>query len=578
MEKQRKQRRYRTQCVMAPTFKLLESGFELFVPLVVARIIDVGIANGDRLYIGKQVLLMGALAAIGFLCTLLAQYFAARAAVGIALGLRSRLFSHVQRLSYADLEQHGTSALVTRLTQDVNSVQTGWNLSLRLLLRSPCIVFGAMIMAFTIDRSISLIFLGMILALSVVVFGIMLLSIRRYQHTQSRLDRVLDAVRQNLTGVRVMRAFGREKEEIEGFDAHTDALMRMQNRVGRLSALLNPLTYAIVNFAVIVLLYQGGVRVRLGSLSQGQVVALYNYLTQILIELVKLADLIITITKAVASYRRIRTVLQTEPSQTVQAGRTGADPRYHVEFQNVTFSYPQSEEPSLHDLSFGLARGKILGIVGGTGAGKSTLVNLISRFYDADSGAVFVDGTDVLSYDPKTLRQKIGVVPQKAVLFSGTVAENLRFGNPDATDEQLHKALATAQALDFVEAKEGGLDACVLAGGKNFSGGQRQRLTIARALAMQPEILILDDSASALDYATDARLRAAIAALPHRPTTVIVSQRTAAVEDADLILVLEDGEVVGMGDHAQLLESCAVYREIHDSQLYHAKGGAANEA
>ncbi len=577
MKKEITRKRYRAQCVIAPAFKLLEAGFELLVPLLVANIIDVGIVGGNRPYIVRQALLMGALALIGFLCTLVAQYFSAQAAVGIALGLRSRLFSHIQGLSYSELEGFGTSALVTRLTQDVNAVQTGWNLSLRLLLRSPCIVFGAMIMAFTIDKKVSLIFLAMIVALSVVVFGIMLLSIPRYGRTQGHLDAVTDAVRQNLTGVRVMRAFGREDQEIAAFEGRTDALMRMQNRVGRLSAFMNPLTYAIVNTAVIALLYAGGVRVQCGTLTQGQVVALYNYLTQILIELVKLADLIITITKAVASYRRIASVLQTTPSQTVRVSEAKGDAACALAFRDVSFSYAQSEEPSLSHVSFTLGRGQTLGIVGGTGSGKSTLVNLIPRFYDATEGTVLVGGTDVTSVEPKELRAKIGVVPQKATLFSGTVAENLRFGNPDATEQELTDALRAAQALDFVMEKEGGMNATVLAGGKNFSGGQRQRLTIARALAMHPDLLILDDSASALDYATDARLRAAIADLPDHPTTVIVSQRTAAVEDADLILVLEDGAVVGAGKHDALLQDCAVYREIHDSQLSNVTTGGQSQ-
>ncbi len=559
---------YRLQCILAPAFKFLEVCFELLVPLVVAAIIDRGIAQQDRPFVWKGVGIMAALAIIGFLCTVVAQYFAAKAAVGIAGGLRSRLFAHIQGLSYESLDRFGTSALMSRLTQDVNQVQTGWNLSLRLLLRSPCVVFGAMIMAFTIDRQISLLFLGMIAALSVVVFGIMLSSIPRYQKVQGRLDSVLDSVRQNLTGVRVMRAFCREDEETEEFSTRTDLLMKMQNRVGRLSAFMNPLTYLLVNGTLILLLQLGALRIESATLTQGQVVALYNYLTQILIELIKLADLIITITKAVACHRRIGTVLQTTSTQTQKEMDPTAkgDPAYAVEFQDVTFRYASSEVPALSHVSFALRPGQTLGIVGGTGSGKSTLVQLIPRFYDATEGKVLVGGQDVCTQDSTHLRSCVGMVPQKAVLFSGTVAENLRFGAPHADTDTLWSALQTAQAAEFVSQKEGGLEAPVTPGGKNFSGGQRQRLTIARALAIRPNVLILDDSSSALDYATDAKLRQALAELPEQPAKIIVSQRTAAIAGADEILVLDDGHVVGQGTHAELLESCPVYREIHISQ------------
>ncbi len=560
---------YRLQCVLAPAFKFLEVCFELLVPLVVAAIIDQGIAQKDYPFLWKGVGIMAALAIIGFLCTVVAQYFAAKAAVGIAAGLRSRLFAHIQGLSYESLDRFGTSALLSRLTQDVNQVQTGWNLALRLLLRSPCVVFGAMIMAFTIDRQISLLFLAMIAALSAVVFGIMLSSIPRYQKVQGRLDGVLDSVRQNLTGVRVMRAFCREDEETEEFHARTDALMKMQNRVGRLSAWMNPLTYLLVNGTLILLLQFGALRIENSTLTQGQVVALYNYLTQILIELIKLADLIITITKAVACHRRIQSVLDTPSTQSQKAAdpTTHSDPAYAVEFKNVSFRYAASEVDSLSGVSFGLRPGQTLGIVGGTGSGKSTLVQLIPRFYDATEGQVFVGGQDVCTLDSTRLRSQVGMVPQKAVLFAGTVSENLRFGAPHADTDTLWAALQTAQAADFVAQKEGGLDAPVTPGGKNFSGGQRQRLTIARALAVRPKVLILDDSSSALDYATDAKLRQALSQLPDHPAKIIVSQRTAAIASADEIIVLDDGKVVGQGKHAELLETCPVYREIHASQI-----------
>ncbi len=567
MKNQGTQKHYRLECVLAPTFKLLEVVFELMIPLLVANIIDKGIAAQDTPYIVRQTVWMAVLGLVGFTCTLFAQYFAARAAVGIAKGLRARLFSHIQTLSFSNLDTVGTSTLMTRLTNDVNQVQTGWNLALRLLLRSPCVVFGAMIMAFSIDRKISLIFLGMIAALSIVVFGIMLLSIPRYEQTQKKLDGVMDSVRQNLTGVRVMRAFCRENEECEEFAHRTDALYRMQNRVGRLTAWMNPLTYLLVNGAVILLLYQSGVRVNVGTLTAGQTVALYNYLTQILIELVKLADLIITITKAVAGYRRIDAILQLQNRETTaQTEAPALDSDTVLSFEHVSFTYQNALSPAINDVTFALKKGQTMGIVGGTGSGKSTLIHLISRFYDASEGTVRFDGQNVKAMPQTELRKKIGLVMQKPVLFAGTVRQNLQMGNPDATEEELIEALKIAQAWDFVQEKDGKLDAEVRAGGKNFSGGQRQRLTLARALAMQGDLLILDDSTSALDYATDAALRQAIADMENRPATVIVSQRTVAIADADVILVLENGNAVGLGTHDTLLATCPLYREIHQSQ------------
>ncbi len=568
----KKQKHYRLQCVLAPAFKFLEVIFELMIPILVANIIDIGIQNSNKAYIVRQVVLMAVLGLVGFSCTLFAQYFAAKAAVGIAKGLRARLFSHVQGLSFENLDRVGASTLMTRLTNDVNQVQTGWNLALRILLRSPCVVFGAMIMAFTIDRKISLIFLAMIGALSLVVFGIMLLSIPRYGQTQKKLDDVMDSVRQNLSGVRVMRAFCREDEESQEFSHRTDLLYRMQNKVGRLSALMNPLTYLIVNASVILLVYSGAIRVNAGTLTQGQTVALYNYLTQILIELIKLADLIITITKAVASHRRIQAILDLQNNQITRECAPRATDENALEFQNVSFSYPTASIPALDGIHFALKKGQTMGIVGGTGSGKSTLIHLISRFYDVSEGAVYFDGENVQAIEPTDLRSRIGLVLQKPVLFAGTIRDNLRMGNAQASEEVMENALKTAQAWDFVQQKDGVLDAEVRAGGKNFSGGQRQRLTIARALAMQGELLILDDSTSALDYATDAALRAAIAALPNRPTTILVSQRTVAIEDADLILVLDNGRQVGLGTHQELLQNCPLYREIHESQ--YAKEGA----
>ncbi len=567
MKNQGTQKHYRLECVLAPAFKLLEVVFELMIPLLVANIIDKGIAAQDTPYIVRQAVWMAVLGLVGFTCTLFAQYFAAKAAVGIAKGLRARLFSHIQTLSFSNLDTVGTSTLMTRLTNDVNQVQTGWNLALRLLLRSPCVVFGAMIMAFSIDRNISLIFLAMIAALSLVVFGIMLLSIPRYEQTQKKLDGVMDSVRQNLTGVRVMRAFCREDEECEEFAHRTDALYRMQNRVGRLSALMNPLTYLLVNGAVMLLLYQSGVRVNVGTLTAGQTVALYNYLTQILIELVKLADLIITITKAVAGYRRIDAVLQLQNRETtVQTNAPALDSDTVLAFDRVSFTYQNAMSPAINNVTFALKKGQTMGIVGGTGSGKSTLIHLISRFYDASEGTVTFGGQNVKSLSQTELRKKIGLVMQKPVLFAGTIRQNLQMGNPDATEEELIEALKIAQAWDFVQEKDGKLDAEVRAGGKNFSGGQRQRLTIARALAMQGDLLILDDSTSALDYATDAALRQAIAEMENRPATVIVSQRTVAIADADVILVLENGNPVGLGTHDTLLATCPLYREIHQSQ------------
>ena len=567
----KKMNAYRKECILAPLFKMLEALFELFVPLVVADIIDNGIKTENRLYIFTRALLMLLLAAIGLLCSVTAQYFSARAAVGFASKIRFLLFDHIQGLSYSETDKIGTSTLLTRLTNDVNQVQTGVNLALRLLLRSPFIVFGSMIMAFTIDTPSALIFAVTIPLLSVVVFGIMLIGIPLYKKVQTRLDRVLSLTRENLTGVRVIRSFRLEDSECDRFDEANRDHTRLQRFVGRFSALMNPITYVIVNFAVIALIYVGAVRIDNGAISQGELVALYNYMTQILVELVKMASLIISITKAFASGNRISAVLDYKTEELSISGETenidGASFGDEICFRNVSLRYTTGSDEALSDISFTAKSGQTFAIIGGTGSGKSSVVNLIPRFYEPESGTVELNGRDVRSLSVKELRDRIGIVPEKAVLLRGTVRSNLCFGNEDATDEELWEALEAAQAADFVREREGALDAPIEQSGRNLSGGQRQRLTIARALVKKPHVLILDDSSSALDYATDAKLRKALISLPYQPTIILVSQRTASILNADQILVLEDGEAVGLGTHEELLSTCEIYSEIHRSQF-----------
>lgn len=565
-------RDYRKECVLGPLFKLLEALFELFVPLVMTSIIDVGIAQGRRDYIFGRCGILVLLAVVGLASSITAQYFAAKAATGFSARLRSKLFAHVQSLSYTELDSLGTATMITRMTSDVNQVQNGVNLALRLLLRSPFVVFGAMIMAFTIDLPSASVFAVVIGVLLAVVFAIILTTIPMYRRVQGGLDQVTSATRENLAGVRVLRAFRKEKDEVREYARRNETLNRLQLRVGRISNLLNPLTYVILNVAVVALLYTGGLQVQSGRLTQGQVVALYNYMSQILVELIKFANLIITMTKAVACGNRIQAVLEVRSSQA--PGTKALQGRGEVEFRQVGMGYAGASGEAISDVSFRARPGETIGIIGGTGSGKSTLVNLIPRFYDVSRGQVLVDGTDVRELEPEALRQRIGVVPQKAVLFRGTIRSNLLWGKEDATEGELEEALRIAQALEIVKGKPQGLDTPVEQGGTNLSGGQRQRLTIARALVRKPEILILDDSASALDYATDAGLRQAIAAMNPAPTTFIVSQRAASIRGADRILVLEDGHVVGQGAHEALLESCQVYREIYDSQF--RKEAAAN--
>lgn len=567
---------YEKETVLAPLFKMLEALLELFVPLVMAAVIDVGIAGGDRRYIVRMCLLLVALGIIGLVCSVTAQFFAAKAATGFSTKLRHALFSHIQSLSYTEMDQIGTSTLITRMTSDVNQVQSGVNLFLRLFLRSPFIVFGAMVMAFTVDVKAALVFVVTIPLLSVVVFGIILWTMPLYQKVQGRLDRVLGLTRENLSGARVIRAFNKEEDEKKRYREENDALAGVQKFVGGISGLMNPAAYVIINGAVIAILYTGAVRVDIGSLTQGEVIALVNYMSQILVELVKMANLIITLTKAVACGNRVQGVLETKSSMAFRAagtdesaageGNAGAGAPA-VEFRHVSLTYAGAGSEALTDISFSIRKGDTLGIIGGTGSGKTSVVSLIPRFYDATAGTVLVDGRDVKEYGKEELRKKIGVVPQKAVLFAGTIAENLRWGKEDASDEELRRALEISQAAEFVEKKDGGLDAPVLQGGKNLSGGQRQRLTIARALVRRPKILILDDSASALDFATDAALRRALKTMDDAPAVCIVSQRTSSIRYADQILVLEDGKVAGLGTHEQLLKTCPVYQEIHYSQF-----------
>ncbi len=563
-------KQYPKESILSPLFKLLEACFDLLVPMVVAVIIDQGIGGGDNGLIIRMTLVLVLLAVVGLSCALCAQYFAAKAAIGTASKLRHELFAHMQAFTYAQTDKVGTSTMITRITSDVNQVQSGINMTLRLFLRSPIIVLGAMVMAFTISVRSALIFAAAIPLLSIVVFGVMLGGIPLFKKVQARLDRVTGVTRENLAGVRVIRAFCKEEEEIEAFAKVNREQTSLQNKAGILSSLMNPLTYVIINLAVILLIRQGGYQVNEGEITQGELVALVNYMGQILVELVKLASTIFLVTKAVACGNRIGAVLDMSAGTEILPDDPLAPSDAVVTFENVTLTYHKGSHPSLSDIDFSVSRGQTVGIIGGTGSGKSSLVNLIPRFYDATEGRVLVDGKDVRTYDPEDLRARIGVVPQKAELFRGTIRSNLCWGKANATDEALWTALELAQAADFVRGKEGGLDAPVEQKGRNFSGGQKQRLTIARALVGQPDILILDDSASALDFVTDAHLRAALKSLPHAPTTFIISQRTSSIRHADLIVVLEDGRAVGLGKHDDLIESCETYREIHLSQF---KGG-----
>ena len=560
---------YKKESILGPLFKLLEASFELIVPLVVASMIDVGIAGDDKSYIIKMCLIMAALGLIGLICSVTAQFFAAKAAVGFATRLRHGLFAHIQSLSFSQMDREGTSTLITRMTSDINQVQSGVNLVLRLFLRSPFIVFGAMIMAFTVDVKAALVFVVVIPVLSVIVFGIMLISIPLFKKVQARLDQVLGITRENLSGVRVIRAFGEEEHEIQKFDEGTDALKHMQMVAARFSALMNPLTYVVVNGGLIVLIYVGAVRVETGLLTSGQVVALVNYMSQILVELVKLANLIITVTKAVACGNRIQSILEIPAGMEYgfvtdkeENGTMGT-----VEFEHVSLRYYEGGEEALTDIHFKANKGDVIGVIGGTGSGKSSLVNLIPRFYDVEKGSVKVDDRDVREYSLGELRDKIGMVLQKAVLFHGTIRDNLKWGNEEASDDELWEALRIAQAEEFVLKKEKQLDEMIEQEGRNLSGGQKQRLSIARALVKKPEILILDDSASALDYATDAALRKALKEMPGETTVFIVSQRASSLMHADTIIVLDDGDVAGMGTHEELLKNCEVYQEIYYSQF-----------
>lgn len=585
---------YRKECVIAPLFKLLEAAFELFVPKVMASIIDVGIKNQDGPYVIKMGLVLIALAVIGLSCAVTAQFFAAKAAVGFSTKLREVLFGHVEDLSFTDIDQAGTSTMITRMTSDVNQVQSGVNMTLRLFLRSPIVVFGAMIMAFTVDVDMAWIFVIAIPVLAIIVFGIMLLTMPLYKKVQSGLDKVLGITRENLTGVRVIRAFHQEETEKSRFEESNQALTSMQKFVGRISACMNPVTYVVVNLAVMILIYQGALKVQVGDLTQGQVVAILDYMSMILVELVKLANLIILMTKAMACADRVADVLEIGKeenglAQGVANGQASEDENSQKEapegfetfvgasvsersdadylvFDHVALKYRGAGEETLEDVSFAVKKGDTVGVIGGTGSGKSSLVNLIPGFYPATEGKILFEGKDLASYEEDALRKRMGIVPQKAVLFQGTIRSNLLWGKPDATEEELWNALELAQAKEIVEGKDGKLDAEVAQNGRNFSGGQRQRLTIARALVRKPEILILDDSASALDYATDAKLRAAIKSIKDQTTTFIVSQRASSIRHADLIIVLDDGRVAGLGTHEELLQSCEVYQEIYYSQ------------
>ena len=570
---------YKKESILAPLFKLLEAFFELLVPLVMANIIDYGISNRNMGYIGKMGLLLLLLGVVGLASSITAQFFAAKAAVGFSTQLRQALFDHIEDLSFTDIDKAGTSTMITRMTSDVNQVQSGINMTLRLFLRSPIIVFGAMIMAFTIDVKCALIFVVAIPLLSVVVFGIILSTIPKYKKVQSKLDQVLGITRENLTGVRVIRAFHQEAKEADRFRENNEALSAMQIFVGKISACMNPVTYIIVNGAIIALIYTGAVQVNIGNLSQGEVVAIINYMNQILVELVKLANLIVTMTKALACAERVASVFDIG----ADAAYVGAQDQKladkvdksapFLDFKHVSLTYQGAGAPTLQDMNFTVNRGDTVGIIGGTGSGKTSLVNLIPGFYPATEGEILLEGRDIRTMSDEELRGRIGVVPQKAVLFKGTIRSNLQWGKPDATEEEMWKALELAQASEVVDGKPGKLDATVAQNGKNFSGGQRQRLTIARALVRNPEILILDDSASALDYATDAKLRAAIRTLEDKTTTFIVSQRASTIRHADKIIVLDDGEIAGMGTHDELLKDCTVYQEIYYSQYPEQRGG-----
>lgn len=574
---------YKKESIVAPLFKMLEASFELFVPLVMAAIVDTGIRNRDNDYILKMGGILVLLAVIGLTCSVTAQYFAAKASVGFGKSVRHDLFAHINSLSYAEIDKAGTSTLITRMTNDINQLQSGVNMFLRLFLRSPFIVVGAMVMAFTVDVKAAWVFVVAIPLLSIVVFGIMLYSIPLYQKVQKALDKVLLMTRENLVGARVVRAFCRQADEEKDYREGSDVLMQMQTFVGKISAMMNPVTYIIVNAAIIAIIWIGGVQVDVGNLTQGEVIALVNYMSQILVELVKLANLIILLTKAFACSKRVGEIFAMEPSvvepidnvlgedeqqkaRRAIAGQQFKDTDNKVEFKNVTFTYEGAKEPALSKVSFIVKRGQTIGIIGGTGCGKSTLINLIPRFYDVTEGEILVDGVNVKDYTFNQLRDSIGVVPQKAVLFNGTIADNMRWGKADATKEEMEKAIAIAQGSDVVASKKNGLEEVILQGGKNLSGGQRQRLTIARALVKEPEILILDDSASALDFATDAKLRKAIKEETKDMTVFIVSQRASSIKHADQIIVLEDGEMAGLGTHEELLQTCEVYQEIVKSQ------------
>ena len=566
---------YRKEAVLAPLFKLLEAVFELFVPLVVANIIDKGIPQADRTVIWQSGGLLLVLAIIGLVVAISAQYFAAKAAVGVSTKLRQSVFTHILELDFGNVDTIGGSTLITRMTSDINQVQSGINMTLRLFLRSPIVVFGAMVMAFTIDVKSAFVFVVTIPLLAVIVYGIMFITMPKYKKVQRSLDDVLGLTRENLNGVRVIRAFNRQQEEIADFDAKNNFLQKSQMAVGRISALTNPATYVVVNAAIIVLIYNGAIQVNLGNLSQGQVVAIINYMNQILVELVKLANLIVTMTKAMACMQRVSDVLDIEnPEEIAPEYQKELDTDAYLVFDRVGLTYRQAGEATLEDISFTVRKGETIGIIGGTGSGKSSLVQMIPGFYKASAGNIYLEGRNLGEYSPKELREKIGVVPQKAVLFQGTIRSNLCWGKEDATDEELWEAIDFAQAREVVEGKEGMLDAPIAAGGKNLSGGQRQRLTIARAFVRKPEILILDDSASALDYATDAKLRQAIRGLDKNVTTFLVSQRASSIMHADCILVMDDGKLVGKGTHEELLANCEVYQEIYYSQYPDEKGGA----
>lgn len=567
---------YKKESILAPLFKMLEALLELFVPLVVAQIIDRGIYYGDKRYIISMCLVMFLLAAIGLAFSLTAQYFAAKSAVGASTAMRSKLFAHIQSFGYEEMDRIGSATLITRMTSDINQVQNGINMALRLFLRSPFVVIGSVVMAFTIDFKAALIFVVTVPVLAIVLFTVMAVTKPIYKNVQNSLDRILNITRENLTGVRVIRAFHQEKDEKETFFAANDELTGFQKFAGKISGLSNPMTFIIINFAIIVLVYVGAIRVNAGSLSQGEVVALYNYMSQILVELVKFANLIVTITKALASVNRIGDIFEMSPKMKagetlIEINKTGDSQLEEtvpmVEFRDVSFGYHESGEAAISHISFRAKRGETIGIIGGTGSGKSTLVNLIPRFYDATDGMVLLNGKNVKEISFEELRTKIAVVPQKAQLFAGTIGSNLRLGFPEATEEDLEEALKVSQAKEFVNAKAGRLDAVVEQGGRNLSGGQKQRLTLARALVRKSEILIMDDSASALDYATDANLRKAIREMNHKPTVFIVSQRASSILNADQIIVLDDGKVAGIGNHEFLLESCDVYREIYETQF-----------